>query len=513
MSLLEAITALMSWIDVFLSIVFVLSAVYLLKLSRGIRLPDLLRLRILQDSRLSAVTLPPRPSFSSRRKQASVSSRVSYAATAFDRDRALRSYSRYESLARNELSSKRRGLNDLRGRHARIATEIGYNQKLDRFREAISINNLVASNIVKHAVVQKDPAPSDILVLGAYGANRWSDNGPTDLSRVVEALKHCVRDWNTDADEERTRVFSPILNVLRQVPVHQRSETKVLVPGAGLCRLAWEIARMGFDVTANEVSSYMTLPFRMLLDKTATPATKCHNICPHYSWFSHTRSNDSLFQSAVFPDILPRVDKDGALIDCPSNNVTEDSESSDDLYVSGGKFELIESDFLSLSSPSRSKTADNLLSQDPSQFGSLSVVPVKPSDRGYDFIVTLFFIDTATNILAYLDQIHALLRSNRGLAATRPDATLPVTGTWINLGPLLWPPGALLEPSLEEVLDLSERVGLSVVDGNHTTQSSHEAINPVEIRRTLECQYTANRAGMMKWMYQAEFWVAKRRDD
>ncbi|CAE7130179.1 unnamed protein product [Rhizoctonia solani] len=500
----------MSWVDVILSVVFVLSAAYLLRLSRGIRIPNSLRLRILQDSRLSAVTLPPRPSFSRQRKQASVSSRVSYAATAFTRDRALRSYSRYEQLARSELSSKRRGMNDLRGRHARIATEIGYSKKLDRFREAISMNNLVASNIAKYAIFQKDHVPSDVGILDAYGANRWSDDGPTDLSRVVEALKHCVRDWSAVADEERTRVFTPILNVLRQVPVHQRNETKVLVPGAGLCRLAWEIARMGFDVTTNEVSSYMTLPFQMLLNKTATPTVNCHTVCPHYSWFSHTRSNDSLFQSAVFPDILPRVNEDGTLVDCQPENNTKDLEDSADFYVSGGRFELVESDFLSLSSPSRSNTTDNTLSQDLSQLGSLSVVPLKPSDRGYDFIVTLFFIDTATNILAYLDQMHALLRSNRGLATPRLDATTPIAGTWINLGPLLWPPGALLEPSLEEVLELSARVGLSVV-GEHCT--THEIINPIESRRTLECQYTANRAGMMKWMYQAEFWVAKRRDD
>ncbi|KAH7340632.1 N2227-like protein-domain-containing protein [Rhizoctonia solani] len=503
----------MSWSDAFLSIAFVLSAAYLLKLSRGIRLPDSLRLRILQDSRLSAVSLPPRPSFSRHRKQALVSSRVSYAATAFTRDRALRSYSRYESLARSELASKRRGLNDLRGRHARIAAEIGYSKKLDRFREAISLNNLVASKIIRHSVLQNDSIPLDTGVLGAYGANRWSDDGPTDLSRVVEALKHCVRDWSADAEEERTRVFAPILNVLRQVPAHKRSETKVLVPGAGLCRLAWEIARMGFDVTANEVSSYMTLPFRILLDETATPAANCHTVCPHYSWFSHTRSNDNLFQSAVFPDVLARVDKDGTLVDCQSPNAPKGSGISDELYTSGGKFELVESDFLSILSPSRSKTTDNTASQDPSQFNPLSLVPVQPSDRGYDFIVSLFFIDTATNVLAYLDQIHALLRSNRGLAETRSNATPPVTGTWINLGPLLWPPGALLEPSLEEVLALTERAGLSVVGEHCASRSSDGTINPAETRRTLECQYTANRAGMMKWMYQTEFWVAKRRDD
>jgi hypothetical protein len=236
----------MSWTNVVLSFAFVFSAVYLLKLSNRIQLPAFLRLKILQDSRLSVVSFPPRPSFRNR-KHPHVSARTSYTATAFTRDRALRSFSRYESLARNELASKRRGVNDLRGRHARIAAEIGYGSKLDRFRDAISMNNKVASSIVQHSVLEKSPRASDDKTVGAYvyGANSWTDDGPTDLARVVEALKHCVRDWGVNGLEERTRVFMPILNVLNQVPVQQRKATKVLVPGAGLCRLAWEIARMG----------------------------------------------------------------------------------------------------------------------------------------------------------------------------------------------------------------------------------------------------------------------------
>lgn len=233
----------MSWTDVALSIVFVLSAVYILKLSDGLRLPATWRLRILQDSRLSAVSLPPRPSFR-HRKQPPVTSRTSYAATAFTRERALRSYSRYEALARNELGAKRRGVNDLRGRHARIAAEIGYADKLDRFRAAIDMNNRIASTVVRSSLPEEEEK-TPVRAVGAYGASSWTDDGPTDLSRVTEALKHCVRDWSVDGLDERTRVFKPILDVLRQVPAGQRKNTKVLVPGAGLCRLGWEIARMG----------------------------------------------------------------------------------------------------------------------------------------------------------------------------------------------------------------------------------------------------------------------------
>ncbi|KAF8758743.1 hypothetical protein RHS01_02954 [Rhizoctonia solani] len=337
------------------------------------------------------------------------------------------------------------------------------------------MNSLITSKIVGWSILQKSPLPSGVEVLGAYGGNRWSGDGPTDLS-------------------QRARVFTPILNILRQVPIHRRSDTKVLVPGAGLCRLAWEIARMGFDVTADEVSSYMTLPFRMMLDETATPAKII------------------ILSALITADTLPRIDKENVLVDCwSSDNTTH--KSSGELYTPGGKFELIESDFLSLSPPDRSGAADDASTQDFLQSGSLAVVPAQPRDRGYDFIVTLFFIDTATNVLAYLDQIHALLRSNYGWAGTASDMDPSFTGTWVNLGPLLWPPGASIEPSLEEVLALSERVGLSIVGEDCSAESSNRPMNPIESRRTLECQYTANRAGMMKWMYQAEFWVAKRRDD
>jgi hypothetical protein len=234
----------MPWTGVVLSLVFVLSAVFLLKLSNRARWPSSLHLNLLRESRLAGVTLPPRPSFR-RRKNAPSTSRVSYAATAFTRERALRSFSRYDTLAQNELSYKRRGVSTLRGRHARIADEIGYGSKLNRLSASIDMNHKVANAITQFASLEDNTRVPDVNKISIYGANRWTDDGPTDLARVVEALKHCVRDWSADGLDERNRVFSPILGVLRQVPTNKRKDTKVLVPGAGLGRLAWEIARMG----------------------------------------------------------------------------------------------------------------------------------------------------------------------------------------------------------------------------------------------------------------------------
>lgn len=272
-------------------------------------------------------------------------------------------------------------------------------------------------------------------------------------------------------------------------------------------------------MTANEVSAYMTLPLKMLLNDVATPSQNFHTVCPHYGWFSHTRSNTALFQPASFPDILPRIGADGSVVDLQDMD-TSSNQEFEPFYMPGGKFELVESDFLSLSPPNRDEQPNVPNSYDAFLANTLPVVPSQPRDRGYDFIVTLFFIDTATNILAYLDQIYALLRFPIPTTPSQSStASQPRAGTWINLGPLLWPSGAALEPSLEEVLAMSKRVGLDVVgepgpinlleDGG----SLQERVDLLEARRTLECQYTANRAGMMKWMYQAEFWVARRRGD
>ena len=49
--------------------------------------------------------------------------------------------------------------------------------------------------------------------------------------------------------------------------------------------------------------------------------------------------------------------------------------------------------------------------------------PLKHLDGTFDAVVTYFFIDTARNIFAYLQTIHALLKPG---------------GVWINFGPLLY---------------------------------------------------------------------------
>ena len=321
---------------------------------------------------------------------------------------AYHSYKRYRNMAGKELAQMRASYGTLGRAHKRIGYTIGYPSKLNQLQEVTEANAQVTDAIARLAASQNE--------LEEWPA-RLINVGSADLARVREALRHFVRDWSTEGAEERSRIFSPILDILRQCP-----SGSVLLPGSGLGRLGWEISQLGFAATAVEFSSYMTFALRLVLQSSRTNAYTVH---PYAHWFSHQRTNESLFRSVTFPDVLPRL---------------------------GPHFNLVEGDFFKL-----------------------------PVTKKYDYIVTLFFIDTSVNVFATLERIHDLLADG---------------GTWINLGPLLWTSGgtAKVELSLEEVVQAAREIGFEFVDGP----------------RTVECEYTSDRNAMMQWIYKAELWTAKK---
>ncbi|KAI0359532.1 N2227-domain-containing protein [Trametes cingulata] len=346
----------------------------------------------------------------------------------FSVQRAAASYAQYARQAKRELAAMRKSYGRMSWAHRRIGYELGYVKKLARLEDSIQLNARVTDAIahLAHEAFPAEVQQSTLLQPEIVG----------DISRVRESLKHFVRDWSNEGREERARIFRPILDVLKAASPDERKHMRVLVPGSGLGRLAWEISQLEFNTTANELSYFMNLAFRYLLSENHTQRAQQHVLQPYASWFSHQRTSDALFRTVAFPDVVPRLGPDLA---------------------------LAEQDFLSLRTPSDS--------------------------AGYDFVVTLFFIDTSLNAIETLEHIHSLLRPG---------------GKWINLGPLLWTGGgqASVELSLEEVLSLAEIVGFSVVGSDENAGA--------ERRRTVECEYTADRQAMMRWLYQAEFWVASK---
>ncbi|CAA7260470.1 unnamed protein product [Cyclocybe aegerita] len=205
--------------------------------------------------------------------------------------------------------------------------------------------------------------------------------GSADLGRVQESLKHFLQDWSKEGAAERTRIFAPILDFRARLFLAEREVD----------------AAAGYDTTANELSFFMTLPLRFLLFPKTTTTPIEHILCPYAHRFSHQRTNDSLFRGISFPDVAPRLRP---------------------------TFRLVEEGFTKLKAHHPTKMMHMYM------------------DR-YNYVVTLFFIDTSLDLLSTLNHIHTLLRPG---------------GTWINLGPLLWTGGAQakVELSLEEVLQAVE---------------------------------------------------------
>ncbi|KAF9445487.1 N2227-domain-containing protein [Macrolepiota fuliginosa MF-IS2] len=355
----------------------------------------------------------------------------------FSLQRALSSYSRYATLANQEVSSMERSYASIGRKHKHLGFRIGYPAKFNRLKEAVKQNAKLTTSIAA-------------LATREFGLdeNSCSDVNFADLARVREALKHFVRDWSEEGMSEREKIFRPIFQVLNQVPPSERPTMRILVPGSGLGRLAWEISQLGFITRAVEFSYFMTLAMRFLFSPDSTATANEHRIQPFAHWFSHQRSNESLFRTVSFPDVLPRF----------TSNL-----------------ELLEDDFLKVPVPP----------QDPKrQSGKLTSGSTAP---GYDFIVTLFFIDTSVNVFSTIEKIYHLLQPG---------------GIWINLGPLLWPGGAQAkaELSLEEVMHVVKEIGFIV----------QQEGGPDDVRspRTVECEYTSDKNAMMSWVYRAEFWVA-----
>ena len=69
------------------------------------------------------------------------------------------------------------------------------------------------------------------------------------------------------------------------------------------------------------------------------------------------------------------------------------------------------------------------------------------------------------------------------------------------MGPLLWTSsGVALELSLDEVLRVVELVGFELLPVNE----SGERVEMVE------CEYTSDSEAMMRWVYRAAFWTARK---
>ncbi|GAB1207659.1 hypothetical protein APSETT445_006384 [Aspergillus pseudonomiae] len=325
-----------------------------------------------------------------------------------------------------------------------VESTIKYTRKLNTVDHLFETNEKLAHEIVKHGMQFYNITQTE---LDKFIKENEKQGVNTDKTSVSQAMKHFVRDWADEGYDERQDAFPCILGTLANMSRNLEQPLRVLLPGAGLGRLANEVnalsaatedhreglIKAGFEVTMNEWSMYMNLAYRYLSSQSSANSKTFH---PYIDWWSHQATTSDLQRSVSFPDTLA------------SPSVL-----------------LVEGDFTTVFAEETGK---------------------------YDVIVTLFFIDTARNLVSYFENIHRLLRPG---------------GQWINLGPLLYGSAPFLQLSLDEIVALSEHIGFTF---QGTDASCGDITIPEMTVRSKEVAYAQNGKGLSKNAYQAQFWVARK---
>lgn len=137
-------------------------------------------------------------------------------------------------MAQIEVNKMRASYGKMNAEHRQLGEKLKYPAKLDKFAAAERANGFTTDAIANLAIRER-----------GINASLVENRQDGSSFRVREALQHWVRDWSEEGLEERAPLFDPILDVLRLVQPETRMVSRVLVPGAGMGRLAWEISELG----------------------------------------------------------------------------------------------------------------------------------------------------------------------------------------------------------------------------------------------------------------------------
>ncbi|KAG5308821.1 CARME methyltransferase, partial [Acromyrmex insinuator] len=181
----------------------------------------------------------------------------------------------------------------------------------------------------------------------------------SDQEKVQATIKQLVRDWSVEGAEERKACYQLIVDeILYQFPLEncKPSDVHILVPGAGLGRLAFEIAKRGYTCQGNEFSLFMLFASNFVLNKCRD--INLYQVHPWVHQYMNNLKPEHQTQAVSFPDVSPS--------DLPGN----------------AQFSMTAGDFLE----------------------------VYTESSHWDCIATCFFIDCANNVVQFIETIYKILK-------------------------------------------------------------------------------------------------------
>ncbi|XP_065828165.1 carnosine N-methyltransferase-like [Oscarella lobularis] len=253
-----------------------------------------------------------------------------------------------------------------------------------------------------------------------------------DMDKVTTTVKQFYRDWSIEGEAEREICYHPIIEELQmRLPLSSERPVSVLVPGSGLGRLAFEIAKLGYQCQGNEWSMFMLTASHFMLNH--VKGTNVYTIHPWLHHFCNNLANEDQLQTVRIPDVDPHSMPKGSHFSMAAGSFTE----------------------------------------------------VYTEPNVWDCVATCYFIDTAANVLDYVETISNILKPG---------------GYWINFGPLLY---HFADMPNEKSVELSYETIKRAMLTHYGFQLIKEVTN-------VPSTYIQSPKSMMKMTYNCVFFVVQK---
>jgi carnosine N-methyltransferase len=402
-----------------------------------------------------------------------------------------RSYRQYATFAMAQFRCQTYRLASLPASQLRYLPETlqpntpAFNQRATAYKEAAIRNQFCLDCILRHA---GQPHSQEMRKTGENEEAKGGDmkhSTDAQMSKVSSVLKSLARDWSAECKEERDLSYRPILEtVQRYLPLapsprfHNNDDgddattitgtppIRICVPGAGVGRLACDLASLGYAVQGNEFSLYMLLASDFILNAgQATPSKPLH-ISPFLLESRNVHGAADPIRSVAIPDVDPYT-----LLTDPVTG-----QGPVDFSMAGG-------DFCSIYRSDRERAS-------------------------WDCVVACFFLDTAACVVEYIQVIQKMLRPG---------------GYLIHFGPLLWHwSGPAMRPDDQTMEDYHARYSYLDKKYLQSVDLSWEDVRQiivnlgfevVEERLGQNALYTADPRSLMQMNYRCVHFVARRGQD
>ncbi|RMZ92110.1 hypothetical protein DV736_g673, partial [Chaetothyriales sp. CBS 134916] len=176
--------------------------------------------------------------------------------------------------------------------------------------EAIFARGLASFNIPSPPVAAADTSFTSTSTSGNASiaittSTLWHNTAsPDQHSKAHSTIRQFYRDWTaTGFRAEVKPVLDLILSCLHKHNLVASPSTHILVPGAGLGRLLFELTLAGYSATGSEISYHQLLASDFILN--STTRANSYTIFPFANTFTNNLTAAHQLRSYTVPDVHP----------------------------------------------------------------------------------------------------------------------------------------------------------------------------------------------------------------